>query len=141
MIGRVRGLLRQRSVARFTVLLLVLGLFGLVLLLAPRPEVAELPRLADRLGRLAPVAAIGGGALLLVALVPRTAITVVWGRSSGRCSVPATRWPPPCSPRSPASRSAGCSVGSSSRNGYAADWPGSTAGSPGRACSGWSAYG
>ncbi|GAA3747258.1 hypothetical protein GCM10022225_33790 [Plantactinospora mayteni] len=83
MIGRVRRLLRQRSVARFTVLLLVLGLFGLALLLVPRPEVAELPRLADRLGALAPVAAIGGGALLLVALVPRTALTVVWGAIFG----------------------------------------------------------
>ncbi|MEN3614809.1 TVP38/TMEM64 family protein [Plantactinospora sp. ZYX-F-223] len=83
MIGRVRRLLRQRSVARFTVLLLVLGLFGLALLLVPRPEVAQLPRLADRLGALAPVAAIGGGALLLVALVPRTAITVVWGAIFG----------------------------------------------------------
>jgi uncharacterized membrane protein YdjX (TVP38/TMEM64 family) len=82
-IGRVRRLLGQRSVARFAVLLLVLGLFGLALLLAPRPDLAQLPGLADRLGPLAPVAAVGGGALLMVALVPRTAVTVVWGAIFG----------------------------------------------------------
>lgn len=83
MIGRVWRLLRQPSVARFAVLLLVLGVFGLALLVVPRPEVAELPRLADRLGPLAPVAAVGGGALLMVALIPRTAVTVAWGAIFG----------------------------------------------------------
>ncbi|MFY1672238.1 TVP38/TMEM64 family protein [Plantactinospora sp. WMMB334] len=86
MIGRVRRLLWRPSVARFTVLLLLLGLCGLGLLLLPRPDVAELPRLADGLGPLAPVAAIGVGALLLVALVPRTAITVAWGAIFGPLS-------------------------------------------------------
>lgn len=83
MIGRVRRLLRQPSVARFAVLLLALGLCGLALLVVPLPEVAELPRLADRLGPLAPVAAIGGGALLMVVLVPRTFVTVAWGALFG----------------------------------------------------------
>ena len=86
MIKRVRRLLRQRSAARFTLLLLMLGLFGLTALLAPRPELTELtelPRLADRLGPLAPVAAVLGGALLMVALVPRTFVTLVWGAIFG----------------------------------------------------------
>ena len=86
MIERVRRLLRQRSVARFTLLLAMLGLFGLTALLAPRPELTELPRLADRLGPLAPVAAVLGGALLMVALVPRTFVTLAWGAIFGPLS-------------------------------------------------------
>ncbi len=75
--------LRQRSVVRFLLLLLILGGFGLALLLVPHPDLAELPRLVERLGPFAPVAAIGGGALLLVALVPRTFITLAWGAIFG----------------------------------------------------------
>ncbi|MBQ1016148.1 TVP38/TMEM64 family protein, partial [Micromonospora sp. M51] len=43
----------------------------------------QLPLVADRLGDLAPVAAILGGALLLVALVPRTFITLAAGAIFG----------------------------------------------------------
>lgn len=83
MIRRVRRLLRQRSVVRFTGLLLMLGVFGLVAAFAPRPPVAELPAVADRLGPAAPIVAVLGGALLLVALVPRTVVTVAWGAIFG----------------------------------------------------------
>ncbi|MEO3747364.1 VTT domain-containing protein [Plantactinospora sp. B5E13] len=83
MIGRVRRLLRQRSVARFALLLGLLGLLGLSLLVAPRPDLAGLPGLADRLGPLAPVVAVAVAAVLMLALVPRTAITVVWGAVFG----------------------------------------------------------
>ena len=76
-------LLRQPSAARFALLVLLIGGFGLLLLLVPRPDPAQLPRLADRLGGLAPVAAILGGALLLVALVPRTFITLAAGAIFG----------------------------------------------------------
>lgn len=83
MIAAVRRLLAQRSAVRFTTLLLLLGCFALLVLLVPRPELAELPERADRLGGLAPVAAIVGGALLLVALVPRTFITLASGALFG----------------------------------------------------------
>lgn len=79
---RFRSLLRQRSVLRFGSLLLILGLFGLALLLV-QPDLAAAPRLVDRLGPAAPVAAVLGGALLMVALVPRTLITVAWGALFG----------------------------------------------------------
>ncbi|RIV38391.1 TVP38/TMEM64 family protein [Micromonospora radicis] len=71
------------SVLRFGVLLLLLAGFGLTLLLAPLPDPATLPQLADRLGAFAPVAAVLGGALLLVALVPRTFITLASGAIFG----------------------------------------------------------
>lgn len=83
MIRRARRLLGQRSVARFALLLGMLGTFGLVVLLLPRPELAEVHRAVDRLGPVAPVAAVLGGALLLVALVPRTFITLAWGAVFG----------------------------------------------------------
>ncbi|ROT31228.1 TVP38/TMEM64 family protein [Micromonospora sp. HM5-17] len=83
MTGGVGRLPRQRPVARFTLLVLLLGLCGLALLVVPRPELAALPRLVDRLGPLAPVAAVLVGAVLMLALVPRTAITVVWGALFG----------------------------------------------------------
>ncbi|PZG01273.1 TVP38/TMEM64 family protein [Micromonospora deserti] len=79
----VRRLLRQPSAVRFALLLLLLAGFGLLLLVAPRPDPAQLPRLADRLGDAAPVAAVVGGALLLVALVPRTFITLASGAIFG----------------------------------------------------------
>ncbi|PWU53139.1 TVP38/TMEM64 family protein [Micromonospora sp. S4605] len=83
MIRAVRRLRGQPSAVRFLLLLLLLAGFGALLLVAPRPDVAELPRLADRLGTAAPVAAILGGALLLVALVPRTFITLAAGAIFG----------------------------------------------------------
>jgi uncharacterized membrane protein YdjX (TVP38/TMEM64 family) len=83
MIMRARRLLRQRSVARFALLLLLLAVSGSAVLIAPRPDPTEVPHLVDRLGPIAPVAAIVGGALLLVALVPRTVLTVGWGALFG----------------------------------------------------------
>ncbi|SCL18416.1 Uncharacterized membrane protein YdjX, TVP38/TMEM64 family, SNARE-associated domain [Micromonospora pallida] len=83
MIPTVRRLLGQRSAVRFASLLLLLGCFALLLVLVPRPELAELPAHADRLGRAAPVAAIVGGALLMVALVPRTFVTLASGALFG----------------------------------------------------------
>jgi uncharacterized membrane protein YdjX (TVP38/TMEM64 family) len=83
MTARLRGLLRQRSFIRFALLLGVLALLGLVLLLAGQPALAGVPRLVDRLGSYAPAAAVFVGALLLVALVPRTFITVAWGALFG----------------------------------------------------------
>lgn len=83
MILAVRRLLRQPSAVRFALLLLLLATFGAVLLVVDLPEARELPGLADRLGGLAPVAAVLGGALLLVALVPRTFITLASGAIFG----------------------------------------------------------
>ncbi|NLU77493.1 TVP38/TMEM64 family protein [Micromonospora sp. HNM0581] len=71
------------SVTRFVLLLLMLAAFGLTLLMVPHPEPTALPDLADRMGRLAPVAGVVGGALLLVALVPRTFITLAAGAIFG----------------------------------------------------------
>ncbi|XBP96575.1 VTT domain-containing protein [Micromonospora sp. CCTCC AA 2012012] len=76
-------LLGQRSARRFTLLLALLAGFALLLLLAPRPDPAQLPRLADSLGGYAPPAAIVAGALLLVALVPRTFVTLAAGAVFG----------------------------------------------------------
>ncbi|SCL37497.1 Uncharacterized membrane protein YdjX, TVP38/TMEM64 family, SNARE-associated domain [Micromonospora rhizosphaerae] len=83
MIPAVRRLLRQPSALRFAGLLLLLAGFAVTVLLVPRPDPAQLPRLADSLGGYAPVAAIVGGALLLVALVPRTFITLASGAIFG----------------------------------------------------------
>ncbi|MFI1193816.1 TVP38/TMEM64 family protein [Micromonospora sp. NPDC020750] len=83
MIQAARRLLRQPSAVRFALLLLLLATFGAALLVVPLPEAEEFPGLADRLGGLAPVAAVGGGALLLVALVPRTFITLASGAIFG----------------------------------------------------------
>jgi uncharacterized membrane protein YdjX (TVP38/TMEM64 family) len=82
-VARFVAVLSQRSVARFVALLAVLGLFGLALLLVPTPNLHEVPRLVDRLGPFAPVAAVGVCAVLLMALVPRTLITVAWGALFG----------------------------------------------------------
>lgn len=81
--GRLGRLLRQPSARRFGLLLLLLAGFGLALLLAPRPDPTQLPRLAHSLGGYAPVAAIVAGALLLVALVPRTFVTLAAGAIFG----------------------------------------------------------
>ncbi|WFF00583.1 VTT domain-containing protein [Micromonospora sp. WMMD964] len=83
MIRAVRRLLRQPSAVRFGLLVLLIVGCGLLLLLVPRPDPEHLPLLADRLGDFAPVAAILGGALLLVALVPRTFITLAAGAIFG----------------------------------------------------------
>ncbi|MFG1950911.1 TVP38/TMEM64 family protein [Micromonospora sp. NPDC048830] len=83
MIGAVRRLLRQPSARRFALLLLLLAALAAVLPVLTRPEVAQLPRLADSLGPYAPVAAVFGGALLLVALVPRTFVTLASGAAFG----------------------------------------------------------
>jgi uncharacterized membrane protein YdjX (TVP38/TMEM64 family) len=82
-IGRLPRRLRERSVARFLALLLLLGVFGLAMLLVPEPHLSNAPALVDRLGPLAPVAAVLVGALLLVVLVPRTLVTVAWGALFG----------------------------------------------------------
>jgi uncharacterized membrane protein YdjX (TVP38/TMEM64 family) len=73
---------RWHPVLRFAILVALIGTFGLVLLLAP-PDLRAIPDAVDRLGPLAPVAAILVGAALLVALVPRTLITVAWGALFG----------------------------------------------------------
>ncbi|WP_433343557.1 TVP38/TMEM64 family protein [Micromonospora sp. CA-111912] len=83
MIQAVRRLLKQPSARRFALLLLLLAGFAVLLAVLPRPEIAALPRLADGLGGYAPVAAIVGGALLLVALVPRTFVTLAIGAIFG----------------------------------------------------------
>jgi uncharacterized membrane protein YdjX (TVP38/TMEM64 family) len=73
---------RHRSAVRFAALVGMIGAFGLLLLLSP-PDLTAIPRFVDHLGPLAPVAAVGVGALLLVVLVPRTLITVAWGALFG----------------------------------------------------------
>ncbi|MBM0237980.1 TVP38/TMEM64 family protein [Micromonospora sp. ATA32] len=83
MILAARRLLGQRSARRFALLLLLLGGFAALLVLVPRPDPGQLPALADRLGGYAPIAAIVVGALLLVALVPRTFITLASGAIFG----------------------------------------------------------
>ncbi|MFC0528823.1 TVP38/TMEM64 family protein [Phytohabitans kaempferiae] len=84
--GRVWALaplLRQRSVARFTLLLAILALCGLSMLLLPQPDLADAPRLVDRLGPLAPPAAVLLGAVMMVVLVPRTLVSFAWGALFG----------------------------------------------------------
>jgi uncharacterized membrane protein YdjX (TVP38/TMEM64 family) len=73
----------RRQVTRFALLLALLAAFGLVLLLAGPPDLAQVTALADRLGPATPVAAVLGAALLLIALVPRTFITLAWGAIFG----------------------------------------------------------
>ncbi|WNM37608.1 VTT domain-containing protein [Micromonospora halotolerans] len=80
---RLVRLLRQPSARRFALLLLLLAGCGITLLLVPHPDPGDLPRLAHSLGAFAPVAAVVGGALLLVALVPRTFVTLAAGAIFG----------------------------------------------------------
>lgn len=80
---RLARLLRQPSARRFALLLLLLAGFGVALLLVPRPDPTQLPRLAHSLNGYAPIAAIAIGALLLVALVPRTFVTLAAGAIFG----------------------------------------------------------
>lgn len=75
--------LRQRDVARFAGLLLILAVCGLAMITVPGSHLEQAPKLVDGLGPFAPAAAIVVGALLLVALVPRTLITVAWGALFG----------------------------------------------------------
>ncbi|MEV4827663.1 VTT domain-containing protein [Micromonospora sp. NPDC049257] len=82
-VAAARRSLGQPSARRFALLLVMLVGFAAVLLVAPRPDVGELPRLADTLGGYAPVVGIVVGALLLVALVPRTFVTLVAGAVFG----------------------------------------------------------
>ncbi|TDB82611.1 TVP38/TMEM64 family protein [Micromonospora sp. KC721] len=79
----VRELLRQPPARRFGLLLLLLAGFGGTLLLVPRPDPRALPHLADHLGGYAPAVAVTVGALLLVALVPRTFVTLASGAIFG----------------------------------------------------------
>jgi uncharacterized membrane protein YdjX (TVP38/TMEM64 family) len=65
------------------VLLLLLALFGAAVLVLPRPDLDRVPHLLDRLGPLAPVAPVLIGAALLIALVPRTLVTLAWGALFG----------------------------------------------------------
>lgn len=81
--GHARRLLDQPSIARFTLLVALVGGLGLAVFVAPRPEVEQVRDAVDRLGPAAPAAAILGGALLLVALVPRTFLTLAWGAVFG----------------------------------------------------------
>ncbi|WP_243707760.1 VTT domain-containing protein [Micromonospora sp. KC606] len=79
----VRGLLRQPPARRFALLLLLLAGFGVLLLVVPRPDPGALPHLADHLGGYAPAVAVLAGALLLVALIPRTFVTLASGAIFG----------------------------------------------------------
>jgi len=67
---------------RFAVLVGLLCAFGILLLVVP-PDLTAVPRMVERLGPFAPVAAVVVGALLMVVLVPRTLVTVAWGALFG----------------------------------------------------------
>jgi uncharacterized membrane protein YdjX (TVP38/TMEM64 family) len=73
---------RSRSARRFAILVLLLAACGLLMLVSP-PDLGAVPRLVDRLGWFAPVAAVVVGALLMIVLVPRTLVTVAWGALFG----------------------------------------------------------
>jgi uncharacterized membrane protein YdjX (TVP38/TMEM64 family) len=83
-LGRAR--VRRRSAPRFAALVGLLAVLGLGLLVLPEPDLNRVPQLVDRLGPAAPVAAVLIGAVLLIALVPRTLITVAWGALFGPLS-------------------------------------------------------
>jgi len=73
---------RSRSVIRFALLVALIGALGVVMLVTP-PDVTAVPAMVRELGPIAPLAAVGVGALLMVALVPRTVITLAWGALFG----------------------------------------------------------
>ncbi|MFV2019772.1 TVP38/TMEM64 family protein [Micromonospora sp. LOL_023] len=81
--SRLRTALREPAVIRFVALLALIAGCGLLVLLAPRPDLAAVSALPDRLGPAAPVLAVVVGAVLLTALVPRTFITLTWGALFG----------------------------------------------------------
>jgi uncharacterized membrane protein YdjX (TVP38/TMEM64 family) len=74
---------RRRSALRFAALLGLLALLGLGLLVLPEPDLDRVPQVVDRLGPAAPLAAVLIGTVLLIALVPRTLITLAWGAVFG----------------------------------------------------------
>ncbi|MEU1603331.1 TVP38/TMEM64 family protein [Micromonospora matsumotoense] len=82
-IAAARRSFGQPSARRFVLLLVMLAGFAALLLVVPRPDLTELPRLAGTLGGYAPVAGVVIGALLLVALVPRTFVTLAAGAVFG----------------------------------------------------------
>jgi len=82
-VRRLGRALREPAVARFAALLTLIGGCALLVLLVPRPDLAALTGLPDRLGAAGPVLAVVGGALLLTVLVPRTFITLTWGALFG----------------------------------------------------------
>lgn len=81
--SRLREAVREPAVARFAALLALITGCGLLVLLAPRPDLAAVSDLPDRLGAASPVLAVLVGALLLTMLVPRTFITLTWGALFG----------------------------------------------------------
>lgn len=83
LVDRAAALLRQRSVRRFAILLLILAACGVTVLLMPQPALSDAPHLVDRLGPLAPPAAVLVGAVMMVALVPRTLVSFAWGALFG----------------------------------------------------------
>ncbi|WP_376771250.1 TVP38/TMEM64 family protein [Rhizomonospora bruguierae] len=74
---------RRRSARRFILLLAVIGALAGGAFLAPMPSLREIPEAAGHLGPAGPVIAVLGGALLLIAMVPRTAITLATGALFG----------------------------------------------------------
>ena len=74
---------RRRPAVRFALLLVAIAALGGIAFLLPLPELSEVPKLAGDLGPAGPVIAVVGGALLLVALVPRTAISLASGALFG----------------------------------------------------------
>ncbi|XXG10638.1 VTT domain-containing protein [Micromonospora sp. SH-82] len=83
MVATLRRWAGEPSAVRFALLLAMLAGFGVLLFLVPLPAPGELPDLAARMGPLAPVAAVAVGAVLLVALVPRTFVTLASGALFG----------------------------------------------------------
>lgn len=81
--GGAEPIRRRRSARRFLILLACVGALAGLAFLAPLPSLHEVPRLASQLGPAGPVIAVIGGALLLIAMVPRTAITLATGALFG----------------------------------------------------------
>jgi uncharacterized membrane protein YdjX (TVP38/TMEM64 family) len=77
---------RRRAGRRFLILLACIGILAGLAFLAPLPSLHDVPRLAGQLGPAGPILAVLGGALLLIAMVPRTAITLATGALFGPVS-------------------------------------------------------
>jgi uncharacterized membrane protein YdjX (TVP38/TMEM64 family) len=73
----------RRSARRFLALLACVGALAAVAFFAPLPSLREVPELAGRMGPAGPAIAVLGGALLLIAMVPRTAVTLASGALFG----------------------------------------------------------